>query len=252
MNQEIEIYIAAHKKFNFPYIQDIYTPLQVGAEGKNDLGYLRDNVGENISKKNSNYCELTGMYWIWKNSNKDIVGLVHYRRFFYNTVFCGKANILNEVQIRKLLDQYDLIVAKRGYTWFRTVKDQFTSYHIASDLEATRNAINKLYPDYLDAFDEVMESNNYCPLNMIITRKEIFDNYCEWLFNILFEVEKNISLNNRDVYNSRVFGFLSERLFNVWLLKNKQYKFIEKPVFNNEKNMIVQKIEHIIKCIIKG
>ena len=79
--KNIKIYIAAHKKTELPQ-KDGYIPLQVGAALHDDLGYLKDDVGDNISSKNPNFCELTGLYYIWKNEKADIVGLSHYRRFF--------------------------------------------------------------------------------------------------------------------------------------------------------------------------
>ena len=67
------IYIATHKKFNVPNLNG-YCALQVGAEGKEKYGYLRDNIGNHISGKNANYCELTGLYWIWKNTDDSYKG----------------------------------------------------------------------------------------------------------------------------------------------------------------------------------
>ena len=85
-DKKIEIYIAIHKKAKV-LERECYIPLHVGAEGKEDLGFTRDNTGDNISCKNLNYCELTGLYWIWKHSKADIVGLVHYRRYFVKSFF---------------------------------------------------------------------------------------------------------------------------------------------------------------------
>ena len=76
----IKILVAAHKQYWMPE-DSVYLPLHVGAEGKPDLGYTKDNTGENISAKNPNFCELTGLYWAWKNLEADYVGLVHYRRY---------------------------------------------------------------------------------------------------------------------------------------------------------------------------
>lgn len=84
------IYIATHKKFNVPNLNG-YCALQVGAEGKEKYGYLRDNIGNHISGKNANYCELTGLYWIWKNTDDSYKGLVHYRRYF------GRNNLSNKI-----------------------------------------------------------------------------------------------------------------------------------------------------------
>lgn len=248
--KSIKIYIAAHKKFDFPY-SSIYTPIQVGAQNKNDLGYLKDNTKDNISLKNPNYCELTGLYWIWKNSDYKIVGLVHYRRFFYDNVFKSKKNIMTKEQILKALEKNDIIVAKRGYTWNSTVRKQYEKYHYKTDIDECFKIIKEDYKEYVNSFNRVFDGNSYCPLNMIITRKKIFDEYCTWLFSIMFKLEKRISVSDRDKYNQRVYGFLSERLFNVWLDYNKQYKYIEKPVFNNEASFFKQKVEYLIKKVIR-
>ena len=76
-----KVYIATHKKFDEPKIEN-YMPLHVGAVNGKNLGYLTDDTGENISNQNTHYCELTGLYWIWKNTTDENVGLVHYRRYF--------------------------------------------------------------------------------------------------------------------------------------------------------------------------
>ena len=87
---KIKNYIITHKKFQVPDLEE-YIPIQVGAEGKQDLGYLKDNSGDNISSKNSNYCELTGMYWVWKNDkDSDIIGISHYRRYFTRIIDFNK------------------------------------------------------------------------------------------------------------------------------------------------------------------
>ena len=77
--KNIKLIIATHKEFQMPQNKELYLPIQVGSEGKDDLGYQRDNTGENISLLNPYYCELTGLYWAWKNLDCDYLGLVHYR-----------------------------------------------------------------------------------------------------------------------------------------------------------------------------
>ena len=76
------MYIITHKKFDIPQGADGFSVLQVGAANNGELGYLRDDSGENISKMNPYFCELTGMYWLWKNVKEDYVGICHYRRYF--------------------------------------------------------------------------------------------------------------------------------------------------------------------------
>lgn len=256
MNEEIKIFIATHKKFEFPY-KEPYVPLHVGAEGKQDLGYLKDNSNVNISLKNPYYCELTGLYWIWKNINSDIVGLVHYRRYFYKKYLFNKVNnILTEDDIKKYLENYDVLIAQRGYTWFSEVDIKYCESVVegASDIKITEEAIKKLYPEYTSAYDKVMKSNHYSQFNMMICRKDVFDEYCEWLFDVLGYVENHleIPLSERKPYNARVFGFLSERLMNVWIEKNSHYKVKELPVLNTEESIVRQKVENCIKRILKG
>ena len=84
--KDIKVIVAAHKKYQMPK-DTMYIPVQVGAEGKNIIEeYKQDSEGENISNKNPYYCELTGLYWAWKNLEADYIGLVHYRRYFTKNV----------------------------------------------------------------------------------------------------------------------------------------------------------------------
>ena len=78
-NMDIKVIIAAHKKYRMPK-DKLYLPIHAGAEGKDDIGFKKDNTGKNISKKNPFFCELTALYWAWKNLDADYIGLVHYRR----------------------------------------------------------------------------------------------------------------------------------------------------------------------------
>ena len=94
----IKILVATHKKYDMP-TERIYLPIHVGKAGKESLGYQGDDIGDNISWKNTSYCELTGVYWGWKNLQCDYIGLCHYRRYFLRkysgggsclSAFCGK------------------------------------------------------------------------------------------------------------------------------------------------------------------
>ena len=212
----ISMYVMAHKKFDAPK-NEIYKPMQVGAALHEDLGYLRDDAGDNISVKNPNYSELTGIYWAWKNDHdSDIVGICHYRRFFAD----DDHNLMNGDFIESVFEKADVVT-----TYPAKLKNSlFVDYclaHKAEDIIETRNVIKRLYPDYLDTYDEVMNGEKMFFANMMIARKSVFDEYCKWLFDILFEVEKNVDISGHDEYNKRVFGFISERLLGVWLQKNR-------------------------------
>ena len=100
MEEKTKIYVATHKEAKMP-TNSMYIPIRVGAAlNENDFKYLRDDTGDNISTKNKNFCELTAIYWIWKNDKSDIVGLTHYRRYFFKK---GKSNKLENV-----LDEQDI------------------------------------------------------------------------------------------------------------------------------------------------
>lgn len=115
----VKIIVATHKKYEMP--QDaMYLPLHVGAEGKTDqngnpldLGYQKDNTGENISNKNAAYCELTGLYWAWKNLDTDYTGLAHYRRHFGKKTKAPFEGVLTYNELRPMLEKYKILYLKK-------------------------------------------------------------------------------------------------------------------------------------------
>ena len=233
----IKILVATHKPYWMPS-DDVYMPLHVGCKGKEGFGFTGDNTGDNISVKNPNFCELTGLYWAWKNLDCEYVGLCHYRRYFGHkpkggTVDIKKAAIFSRADYEKLLVQYDVILPKKRNYYIETVRSQYEHAHNKSDLDEVERIVAELYPEYSKAFTTVMNRTKLHILNMFVMKKEMFDEYCRWLFSILFELEKRIDISNYDQYQARAFGFLSERLFNVWLEKQK-LRIVEVDVINLE------------------
>lgn len=221
---DIKILIATHKKYWMPS-DEVYMPIHVGREGKDNLGYVGDNTGENISIKNPNYCELTGLYWAWKNLDCEYIGLCHYRRYFAHKSKSSKLEdkkqaIFTRDDYERLLQQYDVILPKKRNYFIETVRSQYEHAHNKRDLDEIEKIIKMQYPSYIEAFEKVMNSRKLHIYNMFVMNKALFDEYCTWLFDILFTLEKRIDITNYDKYNARVFGFLSERLFNIWLEKN--------------------------------
>lgn len=209
---DTRIYVMTHKEIaELP--EDIYLPLHVGREGKDDLGYLGDNTGEQISGKNPYYCELTGMYWLWKNVSCDVIGICHYRRFFLRD-----GQLLKKDEIEQLIERYPIIIPNSRCVTEKNVYEHYGKRHNAKDLDLCREVIAEKYPAYISAYDYAMDTMLISMANMWITRKDIYDRYCQWLFDILFEVEKRLDMTGYDEYQKRVMGFLSERLFRVWLL----------------------------------
>ena len=236
MSEKITIYVATHKKAEFPK-ENIYKPIRVGsALNSDDFGYQRDDTGENISNKNKSFCELTATYWIMKNDKSDIVGLTHYRRYFFKKHKNNKLeNVLSEQDIREILKDKDIIVPNSTFIIKHNAERSWEKTHIKKDYDECRKIIAEKYPDYVEAFEQFSKSRFLYICNMFIARKEIFDEYYKWLFDILFELEKRTDISNYDDYNKRLFGFMSERLFNVWLLKHKELKLQKMPVYNTDR-----------------
>lgn len=237
------MYVITHKKASIPNIS-MYSSMLVGAsihevEGSFDE---KDSSGINISAKNPNYCELTGIYWIWKNTNTDIVGICHYRRFFSHKCILGnKKYYLQDKDMEYLLNKYSIIVPKARYY----AKTTLLSINYAPNMEDIKEvfqAINICSPEYIDDFIWYLNQNKSYLYNMFIMRKADFDAYCEWLFPILFYVEEIHDMRKEtDPYRRRLFGFLSERLITVWIHHNiDQRKIKEIPVINIDESDVTR------------
>ncbi len=226
----IKILISAHKLAVLPQ-HEYFLPVQAGtALSKEHLPYTSDNTGDNISEKNRNYCELTVHYWAWKNmKDVDIIGLNHYRRFFdFNKKFPRWApdRRFTSVEeffsrpyhfpnLEKELKHYDIILPNtRNYPY--DMATQYAVFHIIDDWHILKNIIQELSPEYIPAFEKTIEHRNYSSnYNMFITHWQYFSEYSEWLFRILFEVEKRCKISDYPV-QARIFGYMSERLINVY------------------------------------
>ena len=226
----IKIFICAHKEVELPQ-HPYFLPIQAGAALHNDIkGYQPDNEGDNISDKNPHFCELTCHYWAWKNlKNADIVGLNHYRRYFDFTrkwpQFSADKHFVSTEEFLKqdyifpnlesLLLKYDIILPVARH-WRVSNTQQYGDYHIAKDWEILRQIIKERHPEYMPSFEKTMDhSNKSVGYNMFITHWKHFNAYSEWLFDILFEVERRVPPIN-DPIQSRIYGYMSERLINIF------------------------------------
>ena len=215
------IYIAAHKAVELPELEN-YLPLQVGAEGKADLGYLRDDTGQSISEKNPNFCELTGLYWIWKNRSDDYKGLVHYRRYFGTSNLSARAeDIYTYDQMLRLLDGVDVVLPYTEYFKQNAKDELLVSCCTPRIWEQLEHTVKSIHPQFADAFDRFFQNDECSLFNMLFCRRDVFDGYCQWLFSILFALEKQVDLAPLNDYQKRLYGFLAERLLNVWVSGNR-------------------------------
>lgn len=219
----IKILIAAHKKYWMPK-DPVYVPLHVGAEGKTDLGYTKDNTGDNISVQNPNFCELTGLYWAWKNLDAGYIGLVHYRRYFtrkeVRNIDAKKYQILTGTEWEELLTQCPVVVADKRKYYIESNRSHYNHAHHREGLDIVEQIIQEKYPQYMDAFHTVMNRTWAHMFNMFVMRRDLYDAYCQWMFDILFTLEKELDISAYDTYEARVYGFISELLLDVWLETN--------------------------------
>lgn len=231
--KKIKIVVATHKKYKMPE-DDIYIPLHVGAEGKETLGYEQDNTGDNISLKNQYFCELTGLYWAWKNLDADYIGLSHYRRHFACNKKTPKTEeekfkiLLNAKQINAILKETDIVLPKKRKYYIENLYDHYKHTMHIEPLDETRKIIEEQCSEYLEEFDGLRKRTSAHMFNMFIMKKEYLNNYCEWLFKILFELEERIDPKQYDSFHARYLGRISELLLDVWInTNNLNYKEIK-------------------------
>lgn len=245
-----EIIVCCHKN-DFYHSGEGFFPIQVGkAISKTDLGITGDNTGDNISEKNPNFCELTAHYWLWKNpTSADYIGMNHYRRYFD---FHGKVKsgyfyqnfsddevsdeLFSLPEMDILFKTCDVVLAK-PMIYPVSLETHYVLAHDKQDLKKLKETINELYPAYIPAFEKIMSGNKVSLCNMFIMPNAIFNEYSKWLFDILFALEKKIQIST-DPYQSRIFGFLAERLLNVYVEHNHfNVKYLPLIKISNDKKI---------------
>ncbi len=198
---------------NYPEVRPFEQLIQVGCDLTDERieGIeLFDNEGENISRLNKQFCELTALYWIWKNSKTDIVGLEHFRRRFILRDGWSEAMRNNGIDV---ILPVPLFVAP-------SLAANFCDRH-EPKVWNTMMEILKKSPDSYEMAKEYFECNGtYSPCNMLIARKPVLDELCSWLFPILFELSEKIGTID-DKYQNRYPGFVSERLISFWFHMNR-------------------------------
>jgi len=209
-------------------------PIHVGSEVASEPldGMLSDSSGISISERNSEYCELTALYWAWKNdADSDWLGLMHYSRVFdfaemkngaateqqLSTFDIQRWGRKTDRWVEEHLDSYDVVLPKQ-HLMGRSMRRNYIDRHEPNDWKITRRVLRELYPEYLDDFDAAGAENSMLLGNMMLMRRGLFEKYCSWLFDILFRVEADNA--DRHWYNCqqrRYAGFLAERLLTVFI-----------------------------------
>lgn len=258
----IKIFIPCHKECFVPK-NPLFYPVQSGTSLSNKKfeNMLHDNDGDNISSKNMMYCELDVQYWVWKNvHDADYVGFFHYRRYFsfseknltedgWGNIIYDKLNAealqelnINENTLQTVIPQYDIIVPKRRKLPSQegTIYEQYCSAQgqHKSDMDLMLSVLLKKHPEYKVVANEYMKSNESYDCNMYIMKKDLFNEYASFAFDILFEVEKGIDFSNYNLNETRAIGFLAEKLFGIWFVYNRDKRHLktlelQKALFKN-------------------
>lgn len=250
-----------------------YFPIHVGKTISNvDIGIQGDDTGDNISAKNGSYCELTGMYWAWKNlKDVDVIGLCHYRRYFdfhnqcrplfpytsFDTSIFASIDKSIPEQVLKKVSEKGTVVVSRKTNCNSSLMLDYCYCHISDDFKTLYEIIQETQDAQCrKAFFKVMCRNNRkSTYNMFIMKWKDFDDYCNWLFPILAELEKRTDISNYSALQGRIYGYVSERLLNVWLeMKNK--KQIQVPVmwFNDGDDCTKRQnpVIYLCRCILNN
>ena len=240
----VRLFVATHKP-GIMRNDDIFTPIHVGraiSPYKEELcDIIGDDTGENISSKNPSYCEMTAHYWIWKNVvDCEYVGLCHYRRYFGVDI--------TESNIDQLMQDVDVILVEPSY-YIDSVYSYFAKFVGAENMTILSFVMKKRYPDYYETLQTICDGVKFHPFNMLICRKPLFDQYCEWMFTILEECEKYIK--PAPYTNAkRALAYMAEMLTGVYFI-HRQMKIKSVPYYKIEgdQKLIVSRTEEFKKKI---
>ena len=198
---------------------DWLVPLQVGAENAmRKIARLQDNQGDNISLKNKNYCEITGLYWLWKNklgkksvgNDRQYYGLFQYRRML----------MISENDIYRLADNDVDVLLPYPMIYEPNIAVHHKRYLSDKDWQVLLDVIEKYSPQYISIIQDVMTQDYFYNYNVIIAEKNVLADYCQWLFDILEQVEILSSPPERERAD-RYLGYMAENLATVYFLGNK-------------------------------
>lgn len=232
---DIKLFVCCHQPVEIPK-HPLLIPIQVGAAltETHFPGFLYDDTGENISEKNRFYCELTAQYWAWKNIYADYYGFFHYRRYLYPDQGARRPyrielkpspdvlDRLGYAQFEALIPEYDLILPK-GENMYLPVRKHYAAapFHHWEDLDRIERIIWEQTPEYSAAMDKYLAESICYFGNIFIMKRQVFTDYCRWLFSILEEFDRKTDTGAYDAQERRVDGYLAERLLGVYYTRRK-------------------------------
>jgi hypothetical protein len=234
-NSSLRILVCYYQDLLVKLNNNTYFNLHCGKDDTNfELEMIADNTGDNISIRNRYWSEITGLYWAWKNLDKiDYVGLCSYRRFFnfkinprnlLQILPLDSSDQINEIEIPNMEEvflNYDIIIPK-PYVYAYSIREVCKRNYRIEDFDILEKIINKISPEFDEAFISTFYNNNkLIGHNMFIMSWEHYNEFCEWVFSILFEAEKQINPLEYPIQQVRVFGYMHELLLQVFINKKK-------------------------------
>lgn len=211
---KVKILVACHKPAKV-YQDDVYTPIQVGKalHPDLDLGYITDDTGDNISEENPYYCELTAIYWGWKNLNCEYIGLQHYRRYF-NFIF-------NENNIDNVFKDCDVVLATPLWSGESVFKNWMAGL-IPEDVYVAFKLLEAMYPDDYEKGKAFFSNPFFYPCNMFVCKKSLLDEFAKWEFPYLKKLKEVLKLSGYS-REKRILGYIGEGLLPLYFL-NRGYR----------------------------
>lgn len=225
-----KIYQVCHKPY-FCICNNIYKTIRVG-KLQFEADY-NDAFGRNIAELNDRINECTAIYWIWKNTKTDYVGINHYRRHFFCSNIKEPANLISDKEIKNILMNDWTIILPELTRMDISILDNICM-SVGENvclyaLPIVRDTIEEIQPDYLESFESVLYGNNMYRCNMFITSWKVFDDYCTWLFSFIIKLAAEIDVTNFLPQEKRVVGYFAEVMLTVWL-NNQVLKIVELPI----------------------
>jgi len=244
---KVSIYIATHKPYP-TLARPGFVPIQVGADLPGRVPFLpvRDNIGTNISARNDRYCELTAIYWALHNdADSDWIGLYHYRRYlwpnagklaFVSRHLTSHLPVVDSAAVEEIAGRGTGMIVPEAGVFPMSVREQYAGSHRVEDLDLAVSLIVGRDPRWRPFCERFLGGRSFRQYNMFVMRRDAFTECWRLLLEILREVEENIDFAKYpDAQQSRVIGFLSERLFSIWTDRfGTRFGAVERPVLSPE------------------
>ncbi|WP_194777187.1 DUF4422 domain-containing protein [Pararhodonellum marinum] len=249
MSSNSKIYIIHYKRGKILKDDALYQPLMSGNVFVDETKpFVGDDSGKNISDKNRYFSELTGIYWVWKNTHQAVTGFCHYRRFYtaqaepffyrmkrsiypliglsfkrFGLIYTQNTKlfsprILSEHELSEIFKDHDAILPQARKLRY-SVEEHYRRYHDIEDLKLIKKILKERHPSYLNAYEAVLKGDRLYANNMFILKDAEYQKFMSWWFDMIFEFERRVDIKQYDGYQKRIIGFIAERLLTIWFKK---------------------------------